>query len=144
VIWLIVIGAVRRKASSQTERYGSVDPGLANGQVISEFKSGHYLGTTVDGGRFYAPGYWARGNGSVSLTEEALIFKRIGVAKPIVVPRAQVVSIQRRKKFAGRHLFKPVVSVVIWKMKDGNFESGFVFGKDEETRTKWEGQLKRS
>jgi len=143
VIWLVVISAIRRKAASQLERYGPIDPVLAKGQVISEAKSAHYMGTTVDGGRYYAPGYWARGNGSASLTEEALIFMRIGIAKPIVVPRAQVVSIERRKKFAGKHLFKPVVTVVCWQMKGGSFESGFVFGKDEETRAKWEAQISK-
>jgi hypothetical protein len=143
LIWLFIISAVRRRATSQLERYGPIDPGLANGSVISEAKSAHYLGTTVDGGRYYAPGYWARGNGSASLTEEALIFKRIGIASPIVVPRAQVLSIERRKKFAGRHLFKPIVTVVCWEMKGGNFESGFVLGKDEETRAKWEAQISK-
>jgi len=141
LVWVIIIHFIKKRAASQVESFGTVDASLTYGKAVAGPGHSHYIGTTVNGFRYFAKGYWARGTGSVVLTDRALIIKRKGLSNPAVIPLQSITELQRRKSFAGRHLFKPVVTVIMWEMGGGDFETGIVLGRNEETHSRWESAI---
>jgi len=143
VVWLIALRFVRSKAAAQLARYGPVDPGLAGGAPEATLDWAHYIGTTVDGGRYFAPGWWVRGAGRLELTADALVFRRVPGREPVViVPRHAITGLDHRSRFAGRGHLRANITVVQWTHGGGRFETGWVLGRDEAARLAWEARIR--
>ncbi len=140
VMWAIIIPVIRAKGRRQIEKYGSVPAAFGREPAEHEGK-GHYLGTTVDGGKYYAPGYWVRGMGPVKLTGHALHMLRGGAASPVLVLREGIHKVERRSRFAGRGGLGDRITVIHWEMGGGRFETGIVFSGGEDKRREWERHL---
>jgi len=140
-VWAVLLVWMRRRAADQDARYGPLDETLADGTPTLEAKA-WFGGTVVDGGRYFAAGHWLRGNGAARLTDAALVVRRHGVRRHVVVPRSAVTGIERTSSFAGRRVLREVVTVVHWEHGGGRFASGFVLGGDEETRGRFEEALR--
>ena len=108
------------KGRQQVEKYGTV-PAAFGAEPAEHEGQGHYLGTLVDGGKYYAPGYWARGAGPVKLTGHALHMLRGGAARPVLVLRQGIRRVERRARFAGRGGLGTRISVIHWEMGGGRF-----------------------
>ena len=140
VMWAIIIPVIRAKGRRQIEKYGTVPAAFGREPAEHEGK-GHYLGTRVDGGKYYAPGYWARGMGPVKLTGHALHMLRGSAASPVLVLREGIRKVERRSRFAGRGSLGDRITVIHWEMGGGRFETGIVFYGGEDERREWERRL---
>ncbi len=140
VMWAIIIPVIRAKGRRQVEKYGTV-PAVFGAEPGEYEGKGHYLGTLVDGGKYYAPGYWARGSGPVKLTGHALHMLRGGAAHPVLVLRQGIRKVERRSRFAGRGGLGTRISVIHWEMGGGRFETGIIFPGGEDGRREWERRL---
>ena len=140
VMWAIIIPVIRAKGRRQIEKYGTVPAAFGREPTEHEGK-GHYLGTLIDGGKYYAPGYWARGMGPVRLTAHALHMLRGAAAHPVLVLREGIRKVERRRRFAGRGRLSNCITVIHWEMGGGRFETGIIFAGGEDSRREWEHRL---
>ena len=140
VMWAIIIPVIRAKGRRQIEKYGTVPTAFGREPAEHEGK-GHYLGTRIDGGKYYAPGYWVRGMGPVKLTAHALHMLRGSAATPVLVLREGIRKVERRSRFAGRGSLGERITVIHWEMRGGRFETGIVFSGGEDVRREWERRL---
>lgn len=141
LLWAAIIALLRRKGRAQVEKYGSVPLDLAAGEAEHEGRA-HHVATLIDDGRYHAPGYFARGLGTATLTEGALSLRRAGARRPVLIPRADITKVERRSRFARRGRFGHSITVIHWEMGGGRFRTGIVFAGDEDERLAWERRLR--
>ena len=140
VMWAILIPIIRAKGRRQIEKYGSVPAEFGREQAEHEGR-GDYVGTLVDGGKYHAPGYWARGGGPAKLTAHALHLLRGAAKDPMLVLREGIRKVERRSRFAGRGSLGDRITVISWEMGGGHFQTGIVFAGGEDSRREWERRL---
>ena len=139
-VWAIILPIIRGKGRKQVEQYGSVPTAFGREPAEHEGK-GSYVGTLVDGRKYYAPGYWARGMGPVKLTGHALHMLRGAAASPVLILRDGIRKVERRSRFAGRGRLSDCITVIHWEMGGGRFETGIIFSGGEDDRREWERRL---
>ncbi len=140
VMWAIIIPVIRAKGRRQIEKHGTVPAAFGSEPAEHEGK-GHYLGTLVDGRKYYPPGYWVRGMGPVKLTKHALHMLRGGAGSPVLVLREGIRKVERRSRFAGRGGIGNRITVIHWEMGGGQFETGILFSGGEDARHEWDRRL---
>ena len=141
VMWAIIVPVIRGKGTRQVEKYGSV-PGAYAAEPAEFEGRAAYLGTLVDGRKYFAPGYWVRGSGPVRLTKNALHMLRGNIEAPVMVLREGIRKVERRSRFAGRGTIGERFTVIHWEMGGGQFQTGFSFSGGEDGRLDWERRLK--
>jgi hypothetical protein len=141
LVWAIIIPLIRARGRRQLERHGAV-PDEAPGEPAVHQGKGRYLGTFVDGRKFMAPGYFARGIGTVTLSAGLLRVKRAGAKAPVLVPREGIFKVERRSRFHGRGIVGSRITVIWWDFGGGRFETGIAFAGGEDDRLSWERHLR--
>lgn len=109
-------------------------------------KQGTYLGTIIGGlwwRRDRAKGYFARGNGHLTLDVHGLRFKRLLVEDEVIIPWAAMRGASLVTSHAGRWLFgRPILKIDLRRGGQA-LASGFYLGPDRAALQRFAGDLNR-
>ncbi len=97
-----------------------------------EKKTGHYLGTEINGKwwrRYSRDGLLARGIGEFWCDDTAIFFRRHLTKDPIVISFSDFTDIKVGKWHSGRWSPAPILKIT-WKKDDTSLCSGFVLSSD--------------
>lgn len=96
-------------------------------------KAGNYVGTTLGDSwwrRYRAKGYFARGNGMLSLDGDGLRFDRKLIEAPVTIPWAAMTRASLVRSHAGRWILGRPILRIDWRRDGLALASGFYLGPD--------------
>ncbi|MEX5729880.1 hypothetical protein Ga0609869_003233 [Rhodovulum iodosum] len=109
-------------------------------------KQGNYLGTTI-GGRWWrrdrAKGYFARGNGHLTLDAHGLRFKRLLLEDEVVIPWGAMRGASLVTAHAGQWILGRPVLKIDWRRDGRALASGFYLGRDRAAMRRFADDLNR-
>jgi len=85
---------------------------------------------------------WVRGNGSIQLADDGIVFKRYGVSQPIVIPYNSIKEIKFGRWHARGWQIWQIIKI-IWQKNGQLLSTGFGISRNKEKTKRFADEIKK-